>query len=353
MNILSASNVSPKYNYTEVASPKEKQQNNQNNHQISFEGVYSKETAEAQRAQIPGLRYCKCNASNKIGKMFPEIDNSELGKNYLELRNEAISKLLEANKKVENMFMTGDTSQIYDKKTNTIIKFELEDQWFIEDTKNGKIVKDENGNEFLEKVLDNGNECYIPRKRHRDSMTMDYSYSYKMTEYDATTNEVKAETYVYNHSKPGITWSKDACPPYMTRIEYGKTRKDDSYLEVRFAAKNKNGEAKIVPQLEVYAKGYVPKYPMPFCLTSIHADKLISRGPYYGYETYVEDYTGNLDTFDQSYGKVDNKGLPESICGVELHYPFMQNGFRDANGQTRVVIENHPVVNRNVANTRF
>lgn len=238
--------------------------------------------------QTPGIK--RCNTSKLTGALFPEVDDLQITKNYVEFRQRARMTALRATKKLYKTFTTGQMNDYLDKKGRVVATFSKPD--------NPK-----------------GGDVY------------DYdTCSYKMTEYDPVTKEVKAITRVFNHDNFGKSWPKRHVP-YMERIEFGKTPEETTFLRARFVGTEKDGVYTLSPKVELYAEGYETDGKL---FGHRKADQYLSTISYDGYESYREDYEAPEGVFNgrgfQGYfpNETQNGGIEGEVFDRGLEYPFIQ-----------------------------
>ena len=254
--------------------------------------VCSKETAEAARAlteasikiPITGQKLKNINTSASIGNFFPDIDDKEITKDYIELRKESRETARNTARLLKNAFLKKDFSDIKDKNGNIIAAFEVPEE-------------SDDGSDF------------------------------KMIEFDAETKSIKAVTKFYNSrmdtSKEWDKWLK----PYFERIEFGETPKDNTFLSVEYTNKKVNGKNKLNASVQTYAKGYQTDGLM---FGKRKADKYYTSMIYDNYESYRTNYEAGADIFMSGYfgGSPADIMKKDGLKGVKfdsaLEYPKRQ-----------------------------
>ena len=241
-----------------------KVESEQNETSVEAETFYtSKEASETiannARADISVNERAKnISTASSTGKMFPDLDEKEITKDYLKLKEEAKQKAVQTARKLHNVFEKADMSDVTDKDGNIIATF-----------------------------------SYPEKKEGEFDADLDFC-SFKMTEYDPKTKEVVAITKVYNHDGNNSTWKKQASP-YMERIEFGKKPEDTSYLRVTYTGRVKDGKYILYSNIQTYAKGYQTDGKV----TGIRkANKFYSNAIHNDYESYRTNYEAPARIFD-------------------------------------------------------
>ena len=259
--------------------------------------IMSKEASDALSARAKGVIKAQeqlitknCSTKKMTGSLFPDVDNIELCKRYIETRKEAKEAAVETTKKIIKTFKSGKMGNVYDKDGNITAIFSKPDN------NTGDFA---NTSEFC---------------------------SYKMTEYDPITRQIKAVTKIFNHDTPGFGWDNKAAP-YMERYEYSLDPKENTYLKVAFSKKpTKNGTMGLVPSVEIYAKGYKSDGEL---FGKRKADKFLSSILYDNYESYRENYTAPQRIFEGSIryempSITQTGGLDEEDFDAAVEYPQKQ-----------------------------
>lgn len=231
------------------------------------------------------------NTAKLIGNFFPNMDNKQLTKNYIEFRQKARETARTTTKKLYKTFTAGDLTTVKNKKGDVVRTFE------------------------------------IPENKEGESVYDQETCSYMMKEFDPKTGKLKAITRVFNHDGFGTHWPK-LCNPRMERIEYGETPDDTTLLKASFRGTHKDGRFYLTPVVELYAEGYQTDGKI---IGERKAEKWLSTSLYPGYESYRERYTAHSSIFDANgtiYGARPDKtaegGLKEENFARGLEYPVKQ-----------------------------
>ncbi len=287
-------------------------------HKTNTEGddtsYVSKKAAEAVKARAgaeikkDSPRLHNVNTSKITGNFFPDFDEEDLTKEYLEFRKKARDCALETTRHLYRTFTTGDMKDLKDKNGNVIASFEFPD--------------------------------------NEGCVGADYdSSSYKMIEWEKGTNKPKAITRVYNHVGFGKTWPK-RCNPYMERIEFGKTPDEDTILRVTFDGEERaDGRYILTPRVQLYAEGYKTEGEGQATVSS--AKKYMSSLLHENYESYRTNYSAPTRIFQGSFGGyipasvTEGGGIDGESFDSAVEYPQKQMKM----GDTYLVI-NLPYMNK-------
>lgn len=265
--------------------------------------VVSKEASSAIEARAKGgieadkhIGIKPCSTKKLTGTIFPDVDTLEICKRYIDTKKEAKDLAYQTTRKIIKAFKTGEMETVYDDKGNIKAIFSK-----------GESTNDDN-------YTNQDNFC-----------------SYKMAEYDPDTKELKAITRIYNHNAPGFDWNKHSSP-YMERFEFSRNPKENTYLRVGFSKKlNQKGTTGLVPNVEIYAKGYETDGKL-FGLRK--ADTYLSTILYKGYDSYRENYSSPDRIFNgsinyESPSITEQGGLEEENFTGAIEYPTEQMKFGD------------------------